>query len=201
MNQRVDESAAGFGDMHPGNRKEQCFTRERCHLGEGRSGPSRFRSCKAVHARPFAVVLAARGHGVTAARENGAHAPVGTSWLIIHVELKVSAPFECGALHRASSLVHREVVHTLGSDTVASAVDGSSQALKPPPMVRQQPGPTSRPRENCAASKAIIRTRIVRIDACSDDHAHVVTTVTAVVVYLALRRCAAGLHHENIELT
>ena len=41
----------------------------------------------------------------------------GTSWLIIHVQLKVSAPFECGALHRASSVVHREVVHTLGSDS------------------------------------------------------------------------------------
>ena len=75
------------------------------------------RCCKAVHARPLAAVLAGRGHGVTAARKDGAHALVGLRWLIIHVELKVSAPFEYGALHCASSAVHRKIVHTLGSDS------------------------------------------------------------------------------------
>ena len=75
------------------------------------------RCCKAVHARPLAAVLAGRGHGVTAARKDGAHALVGVRWLIIHVELKVSAPFECGAMHCASSVVHREFVHTLGSNS------------------------------------------------------------------------------------
>ena len=62
---------------------------------------------------------------------------------------------------------------------IASAVDGSSQAFKPPPIVRQQPGPIS---ENFALPcftepeaaavvtmcTTIITTRIraVRIDAC-----------------------------------
>ena len=114
--------------------------------------------CKAVHARPVAAVLAARGHGEAAACKDGAHALVGVHWLIIHVELEVSAPFECGAMRCASRAIHREVVqHRLVA--IASAVDGSSQALTPPPVVRQQPGPTSRPRESCGASKAIIRTR------------------------------------------
>ena len=45
---------------------------------------------------------------------------------------------------------------------IAPAVDGSLQAVKPPPMVRQQPGPTSLARENCGASEAIIPTRIKR---------------------------------------
>eukprot|EP00964_Phaeocystis_antarctica_P031562 scaffold17853_cov60-Phaeocystis_antarctica.AAC.5 len=79
------------------------------------------RSCKAVHARfPFAhvlLVLAGRGHGVAAARKDGTHALLGARWLTMHVELKVSAPFECGALHCASSAVHRATVHTLGSDS------------------------------------------------------------------------------------
>mmetsp|Transcript_14791 Transcript_14791/g.34947 ORF Transcript_14791/g.34947 Transcript_14791/m.34947 type:complete len:243 (-) Transcript_14791:104-832(-) len=79
-------------------------------------GPSKFRSCKAVHARPPAAVFAGRGHGVAAARKDGTHALVGVRWLIMHVELKVSAPFECGALHCASSAVHRAIVHTLRSD-------------------------------------------------------------------------------------
>ena len=35
----------------------------------------------------------------------------------MHVELKMSAPFECGALHCASSAAHRAIVHTLGSDS------------------------------------------------------------------------------------
>jgi hypothetical protein len=78
------------------------------------------RCCKAVHARPLAAVLAGRGHGVTAARKDGdgAHTPwlECAAWLIIHVELKVSAPFECGAMHCASSVVHREGAHTLGSN-------------------------------------------------------------------------------------
>ena len=46
------------------------------------------------------------------------YALVGMHWLIIHVELEVSAPFECGAMRRASGVVHREVVHTLGSDSL-----------------------------------------------------------------------------------
>ena len=73
--------------------------------------------CKAVHARPVAAVLAARGHGEAAACKDGAHALVGVHWLVIHVELEVSAPFECGAMRCASSVVHREIVHTLGSDS------------------------------------------------------------------------------------
>ena len=82
----------------------------------GRVGPSRVHSCKAVHARPPAAVFAGRGHGVAAARKDGTHALVGVRWLTMHVELKVSAPFECGALHCASSAVHRAIVHTLRSD-------------------------------------------------------------------------------------
>ena len=74
--------------------------------------------CKAVHARPVAAVLAARGYGEAAACEDGAHALVGVHWLVMHVELEVSAPFECGALRCASRAIHREVVHTLGSDSL-----------------------------------------------------------------------------------
>ena len=74
--------------------------------------------CKAVHARPVAAVLAACRHGEAAACEDGAHALVGVHWLVMHVELEVSAPFECGALRCASRAIHREVVHTLGSDSL-----------------------------------------------------------------------------------
>ena len=45
---------------------------------------------------------------------------------------------------------------------IASAVDGSSQAPKPPPIVRQQPGSKSTARENCGASEASITTRMKR---------------------------------------
>eukprot|EP00964_Phaeocystis_antarctica_P065501 scaffold39534_cov84-Phaeocystis_antarctica.AAC.2 len=79
-------------------------------------GPSRVHSCKAVHARPPAAVFAGRGHGVAATRKDGTRALVGVRWLTMHVELKVSAPFECDALHCASSAVHRAIVHTLRSD-------------------------------------------------------------------------------------
>jgi hypothetical protein len=72
---------------------------------------------KAVHARPPAAVLAGCGYGVTAARKDRTHAMVGVRGLIIHVELEVSAPFECSAMRCASSVAHREVVHTLGSDS------------------------------------------------------------------------------------
>ena len=75
-------------------------------------------SCKAVHARPVAAVLAACRYEEAAACKDGAPALVGVHWLIIHVELEVSAPFECGALRCASRAIHREVVHTLGSDSL-----------------------------------------------------------------------------------
>ena len=78
--------------------------------------PSQVRSFEAVDARPRAAVPAGRGHGVAATRKDGTHALLGVRWLIMHVELKVSAPFECGALHCASGAVHRAIVHTLGSD-------------------------------------------------------------------------------------
>ena len=108
--QALRRAAFACGDLEPGRPRA-------IGPAKGRSGPSKFRSCKAVHARPLAAVLAGRGHGVTAAREDGTHALVGVRWLITHVELEVSAPFECGALHCASSVVHREIVHTLGSDS------------------------------------------------------------------------------------
>ena len=49
-------------------------------------------------------------------RQNTRHG-CGVRGLIIHVELEVSAPFECGAMRCASSVAHREVVHTVGSDS------------------------------------------------------------------------------------
>ena len=102
--QALRRAAFACGNLEPG------LVPRAVGSGEGRS-------CKAVHARPLAAVLAGRGHGVTAAREHGAHAQVGVRWLIIHVELEVSAPFECGAMRCASDVAHREMVHTLGSDS------------------------------------------------------------------------------------
>ena len=102
--QALRRAASACGNLEPG------LVTRAVGSGEGRS-------CKAVHARPPAVVLAGRGHGVTAAREDGAHTQAGVHWLIIHVELEVSAPFECGAMRCASDVAHREMVHTLGSDS------------------------------------------------------------------------------------
>ena len=79
--------------------------------------PSQVRSFEAVDARPRAAVPAGRGHGVAATRKDGTRALLGVRWLIMHVELKVSAPFECGALHCASGAVHRAIAHTHGSDS------------------------------------------------------------------------------------
>ena len=64
------------------------------------------------------MVLAGCGYGVTAARKDRTHALVGVRGLMVHVELEVSAPFECGAMRCASRAIHREVVHTLSSDSL-----------------------------------------------------------------------------------
>eukprot|EP00964_Phaeocystis_antarctica_P039448 scaffold22568_cov66-Phaeocystis_antarctica.AAC.1 len=55
--------------------------------------------CKADH--PLAAGVAGRGHGVAAARKDGTLAVLGVRCAAVHVELKVSAACECGALHCA----------------------------------------------------------------------------------------------------
>eukprot|EP00964_Phaeocystis_antarctica_P110486 scaffold74834_cov72-Phaeocystis_antarctica.AAC.2 len=79
-----------------------------------RANPCRYMSTGGSTA---GITCLCRGHGVAAARKDGTPAVVGARCAAVHVELKVSAACECGALHCARCAVHRATVHKLPGDS------------------------------------------------------------------------------------
>eukprot|EP00964_Phaeocystis_antarctica_P101905 scaffold67359_cov80-Phaeocystis_antarctica.AAC.4 len=147
--------------------------------------------CKADH--PLAAGVAGRGHGVAAARKDGTLAVVGVRCAAVHVELKVSAACECGALHCARFAAHRATVQTLAGDSFCGGAHGCAAAAGPDQIASRELV-LPRARDGCKADRPLaagVAGRGHGVAAARKDGTLAVDGVRCAAVHVELKVSAA----------